>query len=293
MIRIIQILKIPAAENPTVYVNRKGVHHMKPYSKLCGHLFNWLWPPLRRVIAGLCALDLLLMLSQFPFCRSFAEFLNNRAFVFTAVGALVVLLLSAQQCFHRLYTGSRGIYTLCTLPAPGWAFPAAAYTATAVCLLTLAAVQILLALLAYPVFWMCRSPENWSPVYAFHMVLQNPPESLSLAIMRSALFRYLLPLTPLATAKALLYFELAVLFPFTFMPNGLKILFSHRERIPPNAQCDIRGLYLAVALLYWLMEQTFRFSDTLKYSIGCLLCAAAATWDLYNWSTRPNRVDRV
>ncbi len=250
---------------------------MKPYAKLCGYLFDWLSKPLRRVILGLFAVDLLIAVCQLRYCARFDEFLNSTAVLGTAIGALAIFLLLAQNHFHQFFngSGSHGIYTLCTLPAPGWALPAAVYTVYAVCILALAAAQLVSAAIA------C----------AFYFGLYHPGGNLYLAVMRSDLFRYLLPHTLLDALKTLKCFELAVLFPFAFLPGRPAFLFQPTQ--PPHERI---GIFLAALLMAWVFS-LFSLPDQqtlalLKNAAACLIFAACDVWELYCWSHRPNRFDR-
>lgn len=251
---------------------------MKPYAKLCGYLFDWLGKPLRRAVLALFAIDLLLAVSRLRFCPSFTEFLNDRVLLYAAVGTLLLFLWLAQQSLHRFYDGSRGIYTLCTLPAPGWAFPAAAYTATAACILALAAAQIALAMLAYALF----------------CAYNGPGEGLPRALLHSDLFRGLLPHMPYTVTRTLMYFELALASPFAFRQNGLRGLFPSSSPLPKWMREQRLAAALIVGLLVWIADELyFRARPTLRNALFCALFAACLIWDMYNWSRRPGNVDKV
>lgn len=262
---------------------------MKSYCKLCGHLFGWLWKPLRRVLLGLCAAELLLALARLDFYSSFSNFLNDRGVLLCAGAAFAAFLLLAQRHFHQLYTGSRGIYTMAVLPAPGWAFPAAAYTTCAVCILSIAAVQILLAALVYPCFLLCHSPEAASSC-ALRAAFQSPREPFPLALLRANLFQYLLPLTPLAALRSLLLLEAAAVIPFTFMSLGARPAPSKYSPVSPDRQAELRGVWLAALLLFWIADAVIH-SEVVKYAAACLLFAAGAAWELYT-RCRPGKTDR-
>ncbi len=261
-------------ENPVMCVqDRKGERWMKEYGKLCGYFAAWVWKPFYRIVIALCVLELLLSGSAAYECASFSLMLDEMHTLRIVCGAELLFLFFVRRQFHQFFGAYRGIYTMAALPAPGWAFPAAAYTVTAAGVLTLAAVQLLMGLALYGIFFL------W----------QGAGEGLYLAILRAPLFRYLLPHTPLLLAQTVFYLWVASTFPFFLMPN-FRVLFRWRKR-DWNTATTAEAIQTLLAFVFLFAMSFLRSNILIWYLLFDIGLPIALAFDLWSATVRPKPVE--
>ena len=253
--------------------DRKGERWMKEYGKLCGYFAAWVWKPFYRIVIALCVLELLLSGSAAYECASFSLMLDEMHTLRIVCGAELLFLFFVRRQFHQFFGAYRGIYTMAALPAPGWAFPAAAYTVTAAGGLTLAAVQLLMGLALYGIFFL------W----------QGAGEGLYLAILRAPLFRYLLPHTPLLLAQTVFYLWAAVTLPFSLMPD-FRSIFRGKKR-DWNTATTAEAIQTLLVFVFLFSIPFLRSNLLIGYLLFDIGLPAALVMDLRNATVRPMQVE--
>ena len=144
---------------------------------------------------------------------------------------------------------------------------------TAAGVLTLAAVQLLMGLALYGIFFL------W----------QGAGEGLYLAILRAPLFRYLLPHTPLLLAQTVFYLWVASTFPFFLMPN-FRVLFRWRKR-DWNTATTAEAIQTLLAFVFLFAMSFLRSNILIWYLLFDIGLPIALAFDLWSATVRPKPVE--
>lgn len=229
---------------------------MTQYCKLCRYIFDWVKKPLAGICIAMLACDFIWVAAFAEGSVSYAEVLDCPPMVLVSGGALVLFAGITRQRLHRLWGKHRGIYTVIALPAPGWAFPAAAYTVSAAGTLALISLQIAALAAFYPMFW----------------VFSGVGEGLYLAFLRSAMMAWFLPRTLLGAEQTVTLFGILVAFPFSYSGDFKKASFAqadHQRRVSDEV---FAGLLVVVWIFVMVSGDKYR---TVKAGVFAVLVISA------------------
>jgi len=260
----------------------------KGYAKLTRRLFSLAMRRILVICAVLFALTVILMLAivgETDFAKAYESLVFRADIRYMFLAAIAIWMLSEAAAIHAEAFRSGGAYTLMMLPTPRRNVFLAYCTRGVVCMLMLWAVQTLALLVAYaPVVALCQTAETAfsqkADAVPFDVVRTN---GLFLAVIRSDLFRILLPQSLPEAANSLLALLAAGCLPAYTLVGGLRRMSA------------AQGIFMvcAAACVLWALgcrfDSTTAGIDIVAFVLSTALMALLAVGAVVDGVRRLNR----